>query len=66
MSNHSNQSGETPYVAIVIAMAAIVGILLLVQLFRGQPIDNFSTLVISVCFVVSVVVTAMWGKRSGI
>ena len=64
MKNHSNSGGETIPVAIVIGLAGIVGLLLLVQLIRGQAPDLISMLFISVCFVIAVIVTAMWSKRS--
>jgi hypothetical protein len=65
MDNHSNSnSGEMLHISIVLAMAAIVGLLILVQLFRAAPIDLFASLVIAVCFVVSVITAAMWGNRS--
>lgn len=53
------------HVAIITAIAAIVGLLILVQLFRAQPMDVPSMLVIAVCFVVAVVLTSLWSKRSG-
>ncbi len=62
MENHSNTGGETRYIAIIIALAAIVGLLLFVQLFRAQPVDLFSSMVIAVCFVIAVITTAMWGR----
>ncbi|MBC7447586.1 MAG: hypothetical protein H7330_05950 [Hymenobacteraceae bacterium] len=65
MANHSNNSGETLHVAAVLSMATIVGLLLFVQLIRAKPIDLFFIVVIAVCFVVAVIVTAMWGDRSG-
>ncbi len=65
MTNHSENRGETLPIAIVLATATIVGLLILVQLFRQAPIDFFGSLVISVCFVVAVVAAAMWGDRSG-
>lgn len=65
MSNNSNNGGEMLHVATVTSLAGIVGVLIFVQLLRAQPLDTFSILVISVCFVVAVVVTAMWSKRSG-
>jgi hypothetical protein len=64
MANHSNNSGETSRVVIVLAMATIVGVLIVVQLIRAKPIDFFGSLVISVCFVIAVVATAMWGSSS--
>ncbi|HYE79254.1 MAG TPA: hypothetical protein VEI97_14820 [bacterium] len=65
MSHHPNKSGEMLHVAIITAIAAIVGLLILVQLFRAQPMDVPSMLVIAVCFVVAVVLTSLWSKRSG-
>lgn len=64
MSNHSNNSGEMLHVAIVTGLAGIVGVLILVQLIRAKPVDVPSMLLIAVCFVVAVIATAMWGKRS--
>ena len=69
MANHSNSnsdsSGETPLVTLVIVLAAVVGILLLVQLVRAHAPDLFSMLIIAACFVVGVIGAAMWSNRSG-
>ena len=64
MENHSNTGGEIRYFVIVIAMAAIVGLLIFVQLVRARPVDLVASLIISVCFVIAVITTAMWSARS--
>ena len=46
-------------------MALIVGLLIFVQLLRAKLIDLFALLVISVCFVMAIVTTGMWGAKSG-
>ncbi len=53
-----------PYFLVVSAMAAIVAVLIFIQLLRAHPVDLFSSLIIAACFVVAVVVTAMWSNRS--
>ncbi len=65
MDNHSSNSGESLHIAVVLAMASIVGVLIFIQLFRAKPIDLIASLIIAVCFVVAVVTAAMWGNRSG-
>lgn len=64
-NNHSDDSNETVYVGIAVGMSLIVGLLILVQLFRAQPMDLPSMLIIAVCFVVAVIGTARWGARLG-
>ncbi len=66
MANHSNSNsnGETLYTIILIALAGFVGLLLIVQLLRGQAMDVPSMLLIAVCFVAGSITAALLGQRT--
>ncbi len=63
MSTESNNKGELSRVVTVCALAAIVGVLILIQLFRAQPLDDLSIGIIAVCFVAAVTVSSRWGRQ---
>ena len=62
--SNSNSNGESLYTIVLIALAGFVGLLLIVQLVRGQPMDGLSMLVIAVCFVAGAITAALLGQRT--